>query len=342
MQKRMNTQRPTNRMPRVQGRTQRSRQRRPWWLAVILVAVGLILWSIFQGLQTHSLMTTRAPFGPPQQLPRALPYTLGNVDTLLERQLNTLTPTALLQTGYFALDLTTGQYAQHQAGLSFPAASTIKLPILLALLQAIDQGLVQWDETAVLTPTNKVSGSGFLQYKPLGTQLRLWEVADLMITESDNTATHMIIDRLGGMEVLNRRFQWWGLTQTALRAKLPDIEGRNTTSPQDLALTLSYLDQGIGITAWSRDRALDILYRVSNRSLLPTGLAKVEPSARIAHKTGTIGIALGDAGLINLPNGKRYILATLVKRPRNNPQAVTVIQNLSTQVAQSWSTPLSR
>ncbi|RMF25800.1 MAG: serine hydrolase, partial [Cyanobacteria bacterium J083] len=49
----------------------------------------------------------------------------------------------------------------------------------------------------------------------------------------------------------------------------------------------------------------------------------------IAHKTGDIGKVLGDAGIIDMPNGKRYIGAVLVERPHNDPQAKRLIQEIS-------------
>lgn len=282
-------------------------------------------------------MTNRPPFGPAWESSASLPFTLGQPDPVLVPRLAALTAQPKLRTGLFVLDLHSGSYVTQDADVAYPAASTIKVPILLALLQDIDRGLVRWDET--LPMKVRVSGSGFLQYKPLGTPLRIWELGGLMITDSDNTATELIIERLGGREALNQRFSWWGLKHTALRSQLPDIAGTNTTSPEDLAITLTLLDRGAGLTAWTRDRGLDWLKRVENRSLLPTGLAKVEPTARIAHKTGTIGIALSDAGLVDLPNGKRYLIIGMVERPREDRRAAQLLQNVSTLVAEAWTSP---
>ncbi|WP_218082348.1 serine hydrolase [Anthocerotibacter panamensis] len=304
-------------------------------LALTAAFVGFWLW----GMGETSAFVHRPAFGPLPELAPILPFTLGQPALGLTQRLTTLANQPRLRAGIFALDLKGGSYVAVADDQSYPAASTIKLPILLALLQDLDRGLVRWDELLTITPQLKTSGSGILKNRPLGTQLRVWEVASLMITESDNTATHMLIARLGGFAQLNRRFSWWGLTHTALRAPLPDIPGQNTTSPHDLAIVLSHLDQGTGLNPWTRDRALDILRRVSNRSLLPKGLDKVENTALIAHKTGTIGIALADAGLVDLPNGKRYILATMVERPREDRRAAQLIQDISTQVAQAWSTP---
>ena len=66
--------------------------------------------------------------------------------------------------------------------------------------------------------------------------------------------------------------------------------------------------------------------KTRTKTLLPKGLGK---GAVIAHKTGDIGTILADAGLIDLPNGKRYLAAVMVKRPYNNYSARTMIQEIS-------------
>jgi beta-lactamase class A len=75
-------------------------------------------------------------------------------------------------------------------------------------------------------------------------------------------------------------------------------------------------------------------------TLLPAGLEK---GAIIAHKTGDIGTTLGDAGIIDMPNGKRYIMAVMVKRPHNDENGRKLIQEISREVYQhfKWSTPNS-
>ena len=74
------------------------------------------------------------------------------------------------------------------------------------------------------------------------------------------------------------------------------------------------------------------------KTLLPKGLGK---SATIAHKTGDIGLMLGDVGLIDVPNGKRYIGVTMVKRPHNDPKAKELIQKISRLVYQYFNQPSS-
>lgn len=231
-----------------------------------------------------------------------------------------------LQPGAFFVDLDNGAYVNFNGTSTFSAASTIKIPILVAFFQDVDAGKIYLDEKLTTSPTNIGGGSGGMQYQAVGTEFTAIHTATEMIINSDNTATNMIIERLGGKDELNKRFQQWGLDVTAINNPLPDLEGTNTTNPRDLAMVLVKVNQGELISLRSRDRLLDIMRQTKTRTLLPQG---IEKEASIAHKTGDIGTILGDAGIVDIPTGKRYIGAVLVKRPHNDYSARTLIQEIS-------------
>ena len=107
-----------------------------------------------------------------------------------------------------------------------------------------------------MTPNVVAEGSGNMQYEEPGTKFSALETADKMMTTSDNTATNMIIERLGGMKQLNQRFSKMGLRATMLRNPLPDLTGTNTTTPEDLGNLLAKIDAGDLISLRSRDRLL--------------------------------------------------------------------------------------
>ncbi|WP_235656596.1 serine hydrolase, partial [Fischerella thermalis] len=223
-----------------------------------------------------------------------------------------------LQPGMFFLDLDTGNYLDLNGEKIFPAASTIKFPILVALFEEVDAGRIKLNETLVMRRDLMTGGSGTLQYKRPGTKLSVLETATKMITISDNTATNMIIDRLGGKAKLNQRFRSWGLQNTVIRNLLGDFKGTNTTSAKDLVRLGALLANNQLLSDTSRSKTLDIMRRVENRSLLPAGLGK---GAVIAHKTGTLGIILGDAGIIQTSTGKRYLAGIIVRRPFGDKRA---------------------
>lgn len=251
---------------------------------------------------------------------------LPRLKTELE-QLGTLTPG--LTPATFAIDLDTGRYVDLAGGEPVAAASTIKLPILVAFLQAVDAKKVSLDQVMVLQSQNIAAGSGELQTQPPGTRYSALQVATEMIISSDNTATNMMIELLGGAEALNQQFQSWGLQSTALRNLLPDLPGTNTTSPRDLALLVALVDRGDVLSLRSRDRMFSIMERTHNRSLIPAG---VEEGAIVANKTGDIASVLADVALVDTPTGKRYALATLIKRPDNDGRAGELIRRIAERV----------
>jgi beta-lactamase class A len=231
-----------------------------------------------------------------------------------------------LVAGMFFYNPENGAYLDLAGDQPFPAASTIKLPILVAFYQAVDAGQIRLDEPLAMRKDLIASESGVMQYLPVGTQFSALETADKMITISDNTATNMMIDRLGGMAALNQRFRNWGLTQTSLRNVLPDLKGTNTVTPKDLSTLMLKIGQGDLLTPRSRDLVLDTLRRTVTNTLLPPGLGE---GATIAHKTGDIGSVVGDAGLVGMPNGQRYVAAIFVKRPHNDSRAQELIRQIS-------------
>ncbi|MEG4959640.1 MULTISPECIES: serine hydrolase [unclassified Microcoleus] len=232
-----------------------------------------------------------------------------------------------LTAGVFLVDLDTGSYLNFNGDTAFASASTIKVPILVAFFQAVDEGKVKLDQVLTLKPENIVGGSGEMQDDTPGKKYSALEVAQKMIVVSDNTATNMMIELLGGADVLNQHFASWGLRATVLRNNLPDLEGTNTTSPQDLINIIAQIDRGNLVSVKSRDRILQIMRQTQNASLLPKGLGE---GSIIAHKTGNIETMLADAGMVDLPNGKRYLVAVMVKHsPETEKPAQTLIRDIS-------------
>ncbi|MEO1590262.1 MAG: serine hydrolase [Cyanobacteria bacterium J06632_22] len=236
-----------------------------------------------------------------------------------------------LSPSLFWVDLDTGAYVNLDGQQTVPAASTIKLPILVALFEEVDAGRISLEQTMRVQPEQVAGGSGDMQNQSLDIQYTVLEVATQMIINSDNTATNMVIDLLGGNDALNARFADWGLTSTVLNNPLPDLEGTNTTSPRDLVKMMALLHRGEQLTLRSRDRIFNILQRTYNKNLLASGVAD---GALVYNKTGDIGTLLGDVALVDLPNGKRYAVAALVARPENDGRARELIRRLSQTIYQ--------
>ena len=227
----------------------------------------------------------------------------------------------------FVIDLDTGRYADYNGEQARSAASTIKIPVLAALMEEVNAGRIRLDEKLTMRKPLIGGEAGAMQYLPVNSRFTVLETAIEMIRISDNTATNLLIDRLGGKAKLNQRFQAWGLGQTRIGNLLPDLEGTNKTSARDLALVLAQVERGERCgTTKARDRFWAILRTAETNTLINRGVGE---GTLVAHKTGDIAISLGDAGLVDMLDGKRYIIASLVGRPDNDRRANDLIRAFS-------------
>jgi beta-lactamase class A len=231
-----------------------------------------------------------------------------------------------LDASYLFVDTELGEHSEWGADRVLPAASTIKLPILIALFQDVDAQKVKLAEQLTIDKNSIASGSGDLQtYKP-GTQVSVLVAATKMITISDNTATNLLIARLGGKAALNQRFRNWGLSATTINRPLPDLEGTNVTTARELARSMMAIERGNIVSDDSRSHMLSMMSNTTGNTMLPQGLGS---GAKIAHKTGDIGSLIADVGSIEFPTGKKYLAVVLVKRPYNDSSGPELVRKMS-------------
>ncbi len=299
-----------------------------------IAAIGGTLLTVLPSRSSSgSAARTESALAPPAETKAAFPIALSQENAPLKAEFEDL-PNLYpgLTAKVFYVDVDTGDYVDMAGREAIAAASTIKLPILLTFFEEVDAGRISLNQTMTIQPNQLAEGSGEMQVSAPGTQFTALEVATQMIVGSDNTATNMMIDLLGGSAALNSKFVSHGLEKTRLSEPLPDLDGTNTTSARDLAQTLLLITQDETLTLRSRDRVLNILQRTHNKSLLAAGLEEQE--ALTYNKTGDIASVLGDAALVDLSNGKRYIVSVLVERPTNDGRAVELIRRISARIFQ--------
>lgn len=225
-----------------------------------------------------------------------------------------------------------GKYLDINADEQFSAASIIKLPVLVQMFKSIEAGQATIYDEMTLTDYYKASGSGNLQYMRSGGKYSLDALAKTMIQDSDNSATNMIMSKIGGMDYINIGLRDWGISKTYVRTWLPDMTGTNKTTANDLAKILYNLDNPGFLNINSREYIIDYMSHVKNNKLIAAGLGE---GALFAHKTGDIGSMLGDAGIVYAPNGKKYIIVILANRPYNSPQGKDFIVKASNLIYKS-------
>jgi beta-lactamase class A len=209
--------------------------------------------------------------------------------------------------GYAIVDLTTGDRLAKNDSRVFPTASTIKLGILYELFRQADAGRLRMDEELRLNRARAVPGGILFE---LGTPtLSLADYANLMVIESDNTATNVLIEKVG-MEAVNARMAALGLPNTKLRRYMIDIEaarqGReNVSTPAELARLLEIFFKGEGLKPESQAEAIRILKKDKDspiRRAVPAGVA-------IASKTGDLEGVRADTAIVYLKDRPFVIVA---------------------------------
>lgn len=228
--------------------------------------------------------------------------------------------------GIYIKDLRTGWTIEHNSDMLFPSASLVKLPIMAVLYQAQVAGRVSLDESLPLLRRLKTSGSGHLKFKRVGTRIPMRELVYRMITESDNTATNMITDRLE-MDYINRHFLALGLSRTNFARTIMDLRRRdmgieNYTTAHDMGnlLEMIYTKKLTG-----SDEMIEILKDQKINDRLALG---VPSEWQIGHKTGLMNNACHDVGIVFSPSDD-YVICVLTTRFRNFRRPKSFISEIS-------------
>jgi beta-lactamase class A len=212
--------------------------------------------------------------------------------------------------GVAAKSLATGERFAFHAQQLFPAASTIKVPILVALLAEVRDGKFDLDEPVSLAGPR--TGGGILFELPSVEQLSLRDAATLMIIVSDNYATNLVIDRVG-LDRIQARIQEFGFHRTRLRRRMEDrvaaAQGmENVTTPHEMQLLFERLDDGSLLGPDLSRTALEILGRTQDvlgiRRQLPKDLV-------VQHKTGELDGVCHDVGIVRHPSAPFVFCAML-------------------------------
>ena len=253
-------------------------------------------------------------------------YLTSEMTDLKKQLLNLAKEYPTIHPAVYVWEYENGKYLGINENEQFSAASIIKLPVLVRLFKSIEANQMTIFDDMTLTDYYKASGSGNLQYFQTGTKLTLDQLAKTMIQDSDNSATNMLMAKMGGMDDVNMGLRDWGISTTYVRTWLPDLGGTNKTTASDLAKILYNLDNPGFLNINSREYIIDYMSHVKNNKLIAAGLGE---GALFVHKTGDIGSMLGDAGIVYAPNNQKYIIVILANRPYNAPQGKEFIVKAS-------------
>ena len=222
-----------------------------------------------------------------------------------------------------ARDLTTGERIEWQPDLLLPTASVIKEPILIALLRAVEAGSVDLADRVTLEASERVGGSGVLKIFDGGLQPTVRDVATLMIAVSDNTATNMVLDLIGGPEPVNRAMTELGLDSIRLHNAVDfdligdDVRRLGEATVRDLCelgrliATRQAFGERVSATAeeiLATQQYLDQAMRYTLANPYARELSLVAPLS-VASKTGFFTGTRVDAGIVRFGAGGGFVYA---------------------------------
>ncbi|OGC05074.1 hypothetical protein A2276_03915 [candidate division WOR-1 bacterium RIFOXYA12_FULL_43_27] len=237
--------------------------------------------------------------------------------------------------GIYFLDMNSTFEAQVYGFNAFPAASTIKLPIMAAAYHLKEQGKINLGKMVVLRQNDKLGGSGVLQWRKPGLSYSLLSLIGYMISFSDNTATKMVEDSVG-LASINNYLSSIGMLKTrvtnpTMLSEPPD-PNVNMTTPYEMAYLAAKIAKRSG---FNDESASDMLYFMHNQRY-KWGIWKgVPPGTYVANKTGNLSRILNDVGIVNTKSGA-YVLSIFTWGFSSQHNARVLINNVSRVVYEEY------
>lgn len=230
--------------------------------------------------------------------------------------------------GVSVRNLATGESVSIRGGETFPSASLVKVPVLVALLDEVHRGTMRLDEPITMIARDRVGGSGVLKHMQPGNPVTLGDAAWLMITLSDNTATNLLLDRLN-VRTVWEKMEALGLPRTKIHSKTflratslaPDSSakyGLGVATPDEVVRLFTLLHEGRAVSPAMDSLALAMLRANQDGTKLvrwlPAGVS-------VAHKSGDVDRARNDCGIVYGPEAP-VAVCVMTRENRHTTYAV--------------------
>ncbi|MED1864480.1 class A beta-lactamase-related serine hydrolase [Fictibacillus nanhaiensis] len=230
-------------------------------------------------------------------------------------------------------DFKTNESFAYKENESFYAASIIKVPIMAAVFAHAYEGECRLTDKIQIHEEDFVPGDGILKHLSAGMEWSIYDLLVLMIIESDNTATNVLID-LVGVENIAAHMTRWGFKKSQLNHKLQISPDRkpgelNVIIPNEINQFLIHLASGRVVSIKACEMMINILKQQKMNGLLPRLLPDAEgaigmiPNWEAAHKTGYVSGVEHNVGLFYFP-GHTYAISIMSKNivNRNEPRRI--------------------
>ena len=232
-----------------------------------------------------------------------------------------------------------------RADISYHAASTMKVPVMIELFRRVDRRALSLDQTVAVENSfpSLADGSPFSLdrsgdsdvslYGRIGRNATLGELDELMIAHSSNFATNILLKLLDAKTVNATAHALGARNMTVLRGvedgKAFDKGMNNTTSARDLGILLTGIERGTAASRRSCAAMKTVLMRQVFNTEIPAGLPA---GVQVAHKTGWITGTLHDAAIVYPKNRPPYVLVVMSRNIAAERTAQALIADISGQI----------
>ena len=274
------------------------------------------------------------------------------IDTALQIELAKIAEAAKGRVGVGAVLVETGEAAYLDRTGRYPMQSVYKLPIAMGVLKMVDDGKVRIDQEVNITPDDFVRQgfhSPIRNANPQGIVMTVAEIMRYSISESDGTASDVLLDLAGGPQAVMDYLASIGVTDLTVAdseksiSKDWETQYRNWSTPKaSIDLLRAVHERRAGLTEPTTSFLLNAMTNTE------TGDRRIKRSlpetASLAHKTGTGGTEKGitgatnDIGIVTLPDGRHILLAIYVSdSPESTAVREKVIADIARAVIAKWS-----
>jgi beta-lactamase class A len=219
----------------------------------------------------------------------------------------------------------------------FFAASTIKIPIMVAVYRKVDEGELEFSQEVEIQEEDWAAGAGWLQWEKAGTKQTVGDLLLLMITQSDNVAANALVRTVGGADHVNEVARSMGAEDTVLYQKVSSERGAvpaldNRSTPRDMATMMQQIAEGKAASEKSCGYMIDLMHENRLDWWLDEGLP---PGVDAANKAGWLYRVYDEVGIVE-NDDRRYVIAILSKHGTADVyQGQDLIKNLSSAVWES-------
>jgi beta-lactamase class A len=226
-------------------------------------------------------------------------------------------------------DLTTGDHFFLHNDEVFAQASSIKITVLANLYLQAQQGKLKLTDLYTVQSSDLVPDSYIMNgLTPGVTRVTLRDLATMMVAVSDNSATNVLVDRVG-MQNVNAMLDSLGLTHTRLRRKMMDLqaakEGReNISTPREMMTLLDAIYHGKVLNKESTEDFFKVL-STNKDSWIPLDLPA---DLKIANKPGALEAVRNDSGIVFV-EGRPYVICVMTAFLRNEREGEEAISRVS-------------